>query len=178
MGAVTVQVCTPLSGPVINAWFQKELLLSMGTTNHHTVTQLLHALAVAAHQAAEAEEGELPTTASPSKEESEEEKAARKADAVRAADELKARRRMLGNIQFIGHLYRFKMLTENIMHSCIRRLLEDDKNPKPEDIECLCKLLTTIGGQLENPEVNTKKGDPKQVSLVHSALVSMHRMGS
>jgi translation initiation factor 4G len=34
-------------------------------------------------------------------------------------------------------------------NSCIQRLLQDDVNPKLEDLECLCKLLTTIGAQLE-----------------------------
>ncbi len=75
--------------------------------------------------------------------------AARRAERAAAELELKGRRRMLGNIQFIGQLYRFGMLTENIMHSCIQRLLQDDQNPKLEDLECLCKLLTTIGQQLE-----------------------------
>ncbi|KAI8467672.1 MAG: MIF4G domain-containing protein [Monoraphidium minutum] len=75
--------------------------------------------------------------------------AARRAARAAAAEELKARRRMLGNIEFIGHLYRYGMLTENIMHSCIQRLLADDVNPKPEDLECLCKLLATVGQQLE-----------------------------
>ena len=37
--------------------------------------------------------------------------------------DLKARRRMLGNIQFIGQLYMKKMLTEKIMHECIVKLL-------------------------------------------------------
>lgn len=32
---------------------------------------------------------------------------------------------MLGNIQFIGQLYKKKMLTERIMHECIRKLLEE-----------------------------------------------------
>ena len=48
------------------------------------------------------------------------------------------------------------MLTENIMHSCIQRLLKDDQNPKQEDVECLCKLLMTIGQQLENPQFKAK----------------------
>lgn len=42
--------------------------------------------------------------------------AKRRAEAAAAAEELKARRRALGNIQYISYLYRFGMLTENIMH--------------------------------------------------------------
>ena len=41
-----------------------------------------------------------------------------------AEEERKARKRMLGNIQFIGHLYKSKLLTEKIMHSCIIALLQ------------------------------------------------------
>ena len=48
---------------------------------------------------------------------------ARRADQAAADAELTARRRMLGNIQFIGQLVRKKMLTAAIMHSCIIALL-------------------------------------------------------
>lgn len=61
----------------------------------------------------------------------------------------KARRRSMGNIRFIGELYRLKMLTENIMHDCIFKLLKirDD-----DSIECLTKLLETIGKDLDHPK--------------------------
>ena len=68
---------------------------------------------------------------------------------------VQARRRALGNIQFIGHLYRKKMLTEKVMHECINKLLPDVdvEAPKQEDLECLAKLLSTIGRQLDaNPK--------------------------
>jgi hypothetical protein len=58
---------------------------------------------------------------------------------------------MLGNIQFIGHLFRQRMLTENIMHQCVRKLLENEATPKAEDLECLSKLLITIGGRQPPP---------------------------
>ena len=38
---------------------------------------------------------------------------------------LQARRRALGNIQFIGNLYQHRMLTEKIMHGCITELLTE-----------------------------------------------------
>lgn len=38
---------------------------------------------------------------------------------------VQARSRALGNIQFVGHLYKHRMLTEKIMHNCIQTLLED-----------------------------------------------------
>ena len=61
-----------------------------------------------------------------------------------------ARRIMLGNIRFIGELFKKQMLTERIMHTCIMKLLGETKNPDEEDVEALCKLLSTIGGQLDH----------------------------
>jgi translation initiation factor 4G len=61
------------------------------------------------------------------------------------------KRRMLGNIRFIGELYKRGMVIEIIIHSCVQHLLKDPQNPSEEDIEALCKLLTTIGKQLDNP---------------------------
>ncbi|XP_052431777.1 eukaryotic translation initiation factor 4 gamma 1 isoform X2 [Carassius gibelio] len=58
----------------------------------------------------------------------------------------KARRRSLGNIKFIGELFKLKMLTETIMHDCIVKLL---KNHDEESLECLCRLLSTIGKDLD-----------------------------
>lgn len=58
---------------------------------------------------------------------------------------IKARRRMLGNIRLIGELYKKKMLTERIMHECIKKLLGQYENPDEEDVEALCKLMSTIG---------------------------------
>ncbi|XP_061684261.1 eukaryotic translation initiation factor 4 gamma 1-like isoform X4 [Syngnathoides biaculeatus] len=58
----------------------------------------------------------------------------------------KARRRSLGNIKFIGELFKLKMLTEVIMHECIVKLL---KNHDEESLECLCRLLSTIGKDLD-----------------------------
>ncbi|XP_036822958.1 eukaryotic translation initiation factor 4 gamma 1 isoform X13 [Oncorhynchus mykiss] len=74
----------------------------------------------------------------------EEEKAGLKATLEEAKDQ--ARRRSLGNIKFIGELFKLKMLTEAIMHDCIVKLL---KNHDEESLECLCRLLSTIGKDLD-----------------------------
>ncbi|KAL7976161.1 hypothetical protein Chor_008258 [Crotalus horridus] len=58
----------------------------------------------------------------------------------------KARRRSIGNIKFIGELFKLKMLTEAIMHDCVVKLL---KNHDEESLECLCRLLNTIGKDLD-----------------------------
>ncbi|PQM34209.1 eukaryotic translation initiation factor 4G [Prunus yedoensis var. nudiflora] len=65
---------------------------------------------------------------------------------------IKARRRMLGNIRLIGELYKKKMLTERIMHECIKKLLGQQQTPDEEDIEALCKLMSTIGEMIDHPK--------------------------
>ncbi|XP_037644118.1 eukaryotic translation initiation factor 4 gamma 1-like [Sebastes umbrosus] len=57
-----------------------------------------------------------------------------------------AHRRSLGNIKFIGELFKLKMLTEAIMHDCVVKLL---KNHNEESLECVCMLLSTIGKDLD-----------------------------
>ncbi|CAL5355826.1 unnamed protein product [Camellia sinensis] len=65
---------------------------------------------------------------------------------------VQARRRMLGNIRLIGELYKKRMLTERIMHECIQKLLGQYPNPEEEDIEALCKLMSTIGEMIDHPK--------------------------
>uniref|UniRef100_A0A7N0UI88 Eukaryotic translation initiation factor 4G n=1 Tax=Kalanchoe fedtschenkoi TaxID=63787 RepID=A0A7N0UI88_KALFE len=64
---------------------------------------------------------------------------------------VQARRRMLGNIRLIGELFKKKMLTERIMHECIKKLLGQHQNPDEEDLEALCKLMSTIGEMIDHP---------------------------
>ena len=59
----------------------------------------------------------------------------------------KAKRRSLGNIKFIAELFKLGMLTEGIMHDCINRMLKQESDE--ENLECLCKLLTTIGKDID-----------------------------
>ncbi|CAE6076869.1 unnamed protein product [Arabidopsis arenosa] len=63
---------------------------------------------------------------------------------------LKVRRRMLGNIRLIGELYKKRMLTEKIMHACIQKLLGYNQDPHEENIEALCKLMSTIGVMIDH----------------------------
>ncbi|KAK4461907.1 hypothetical protein QBC42DRAFT_86680 [Cladorrhinum samala] len=67
-----------------------------------------------------------------------------------------AKRRGLGLVQFIGELYKLSMLTERIMHECVRKLLEFKDIPDEAEVESLTKLLRTIGYNLDN----TEKGRP------------------
>lgn len=62
-----------------------------------------------------------------------------------------AKRRGLGLIRFVGELYFLGMLTEKIIHRCIRRLLGSEV-PSEEVIESICQLMTTVGKTLDSPE--------------------------
>lgn len=83
----------------------------------------------------------------------------------------KARRRSLGNIKFIGELFKLKMLTEVIMHDCIVKLL---KNHDEESLECLCRLLSTIGKDLDFEKAKVqhthtvRQCDYKEIAFISS----------
>lgn len=69
-----------------------------------------------------------------------------------------AKRQGLGLIRFIGEMYKVQMLTGSIVHGCIRKLLGEvgDPEPKEEEIESLCRLLTTVGKLLETPQARAR----------------------
>lgn len=69
----------------------------------------------------------------------------------------KIRRRAMGTIRFIGELFKQEQLTCKIMYSCINILLSE-KMLDEESLECLCKLLTTIGGRMEKDPVQDSQG--------------------
>ena len=64
---------------------------------------------------------------------------------------IKARRHMSGNIIFIGELYKKKMLSERIMHECIKKLPGLSQDPDEEDVEAMCKLMSSIGEMIDHP---------------------------
>jgi translation initiation factor 4G len=101
---------------------------------------------------AEKEEGEAPAAPMTA---AERDLAERRAEMERADRMQQARRRMLGNIRFIGELFKKQMLSERIMHTCIQKLLSDPEKPDEEDVEALCKLLSTIGGQLDHAKAKS-----------------------
>ncbi|KAI9828039.1 MAG: hypothetical protein M1832_003566 [Thelocarpon impressellum] len=85
---------------------------------------------------------------------------AQTAEAVMLSDEYyvaaAAKRRGLGLVQFIGELYKLGMLTERIMHECVKKLVDYEGIPDEAEVESLTKLLRTIGSNLDN----TDKGRP------------------
>lgn len=65
---------------------------------------------------------------------------------------IKLKRRGLGLVRFIGEMFKSGLLSEKIMHECIKDLLSNMANPEEEEMESLCKLLTTTGQTLDRPE--------------------------
>ena len=60
-----------------------------------------------------------------------------------------AKRRGLGVVKFLGELFKLRMLTERIMHECIKKLLRNGENAEEEEIESVCTLLATVGQTLD-----------------------------
>ncbi|KAG5220042.1 armadillo-type protein [Salix suchowensis] len=60
--------------------------------------------------------------------------------------------RGLDLIKFIGELFKLQMLTERIMHECVKKMLGNVDNPEEEEIEGLCELLSTVGQLLDMPK--------------------------
>lgn len=84
---------------------------------------------------------------------------------------MKIKKQMLGNIKFIGQLYKKGLLKEKIMRYCIGSLLkldvvnDDAKFPEykdsgdmdldDEDHEAACSMFTTIGKVIDTPQAST-----------------------
>lgn len=63
-----------------------------------------------------------------------------------------AKRRGLGLVKFIGELYKLGMLTERIMHECVKKLVDYEGMPEEAEVESLTSLLRTIGASLDASE--------------------------
>ena len=78
-------------------------------------------------------------------------------EADRARELAKIRKRYIGHMYFIGALYKHEMLKESIMHHCVQELFGDPDEPDGEKIECLAKLMSTIGKQLDAAALEKKE---------------------
>ncbi|CAB4483243.1 unnamed protein product [Rhizophagus irregularis] len=79
----------------------------------------------------------------------------------------RAKRQGLGLIRFIGELFKLNMLTERIMHECIKKLLIFQGSPEEEEMESLCKLMNTVGEQLDHVKPNPHE-QMKSTQLDHA----------
>lgn len=66
-------------------------------------------------------------------------------------EESKIRRRLVSTVRFIGELFKLDLLTTKIMNVCIKSLIESCTDEK---LECVCKLLKTIGEKLDRIPIN------------------------
>ncbi|XP_036398059.1 eukaryotic translation initiation factor 4 gamma 1-like [Megalops cyprinoides] len=62
------------------------------------------------------------------------------------AEEEAHRRRLLGNVRFIGELFKLELVRESAVRDCVTRLLGKRSE---EALECLCCLLSTGGKSLD-----------------------------
>jgi len=71
-----------------------------------------------------------------------------------------AKRKMLGNIKFIGELGKLEMLHDSILHRCAEQLLvgrrKQPVNDQTEDVECLAHLMKTCGRILDSPKAKMR----------------------
>jgi translation initiation factor 4G len=90
------------------------------------------------------------------------------------ADDSRAKWRAMGNIRFIGHLYRYGLITRKIISACIKSLLRNVEEPDPEDIEAMCKLITTVGYEFENRCSQSFKTHKNYDNIVRKYKVEMN----
>lgn len=89
-------------------------------------------------------------------------------------EERKIRRRSGGTVRFIGELFKISILTGKIINSCIEALLKDHSN---EDmLECLCKLLTTVGQKYEQTPI--PKDEKKRCYSLDSVMLRMQAIAT
>lgn len=76
---------------------------------------------------------------------------------------LRVRKKALGNVRFVGELYKLCMLTETIMHESLNLLLSAGDEASHEG---LSQLLTTIGKNLEEKKKNSLDGYFKKIDIL------------
>jgi len=84
-----------------------------------------------------------------------------------ALHESKERARMFGNVIFIGELFKLGLLTDKIMHTCIINALLPEQ-PTEEKLEAFCKLMSTVGKQLD-----TQAKAPHRMTIYFRRLEDM-----
>ncbi|EIM91308.1 ARM repeat-containing protein [Stereum hirsutum FP-91666 SS1] len=56
-------------------------------------------------------------------------------------------KRVLGLVRLMGELFKLQMITERIMHECLRQLIKDGGEP---GLESICGLMRTVGQILDS----------------------------
>lgn len=85
----------------------------------------------------------------------------------RKINAIRAKRKMLGNMRFIGELYKVGLLKQPVLQGCLFQLLglelvpgkevqaQTVRFPDEEDLEALCKMLATVGKKFDRAENKT-----------------------
>ena len=81
--------------------------------------------------------------------------------------EMMLKKRYTGTMRFIGEIYIKKLVSHSVMHNCISELIQAQEE---ETLECMCKLLRTIGSKFEADDAK-KKSD--KVAEYFEAIVKM-----
>ena len=89
--------------------------------------------------------------------------------------ELKTKARYLGNIQFIGELFRVNIVSTAVLTSCIGKLLRSADPPEEEALETLCRLLTSVGQQLQEKLNERRDGDDKAKAFMEAVFKRLRR---
>lgn len=80
-----------------------------------------------------------------------------------------SRMRMCGNMEFVGELYKQRLIAEKVMTMCFDNLLQKVDNI---NMECFCKLMTNVGQQLTAKEKNKVAIDAYMVTLTKESQSS------
>ena len=98
---------------------------------------------------------------------------------------------MLGNIRFISKLYKESILTEVIMQACINKLIGEFQHPEEENVEALCKSMSTIGHIIDHSKakehidayfdrmtkMSNNQGLPSRLRFMLKDLIDPRRKG-
>ena len=107
--------------------------------------------------------------------------------ARREQERKQIKKKMLGNINLIGELYKKEMLPSVALKGCFEKLLPPNNNsPEEDSIEMCCKLLTSVGPKLDGFEErgrgkrNKRKRIKKEKLFSHTRAnrVVLHRASS
>lgn len=68
------------------------------------------------------------------------------------------KQKMLGNVKFIGELFKLGILQDTVIHKCIQELLSKGITTKErcENMECLSQIIRTCGKILDTEKVGFK----------------------
>ncbi|XP_055935271.1 eukaryotic translation initiation factor 4 gamma 3-like isoform X2 [Argiope bruennichi] len=91
-------------------------------------------------------------------------------------EEEEIRYRQLGNIRFVGELFKLGMLIGPVMRECIKKLLSQGDE---ESLECLSILLKTVGKELEDEKITKNPKDTQMdMYFAHIKLIIDKRLTS